>query len=71
MKRYSILLLIAFSILAALFLTSCVTPDSEYHYRRPKNYTVTVYQGSTWGAYPRAGYYHYRGPNRGPGRHSW
>jgi hypothetical protein len=67
MKRYSILFLIAFSILAALSLTSCVAPDSEYHYREPKSYTVTVYQGSTWGAYPRSGYYHYRGP----GRYSW
>jgi hypothetical protein len=65
MKRYSIILFIAFSILAALSLTSCVTPDSEHHYSRPKNYTVTVYQVSTWGAHPRSAYHHYGRTNRG------
>jgi outer membrane lipoprotein-sorting protein len=72
MKRYSIFLLLAFSMLAALFFTSCIfSEDYAYHYREPKSYSVTVYQGSTWGAYPRSGYYHYRQPNRGPGRYSW
>ena len=67
MKRYSILLLIAFSILAAVSLTSCVTPDSEYHYTSSKKYSATVNQGSTWGAHPRSDYNHYRKPNREQG----
>jgi hypothetical protein len=71
MKRYSILLLIVFSILAALSLTSCVTPDSEYRNRQPRNYNATVYQGSTWGYYPRGGYYHYGKPNREQGHYRW
>ena len=67
MKRDSILLLIVFSILAALSLTSCVTPDSEHHYRSSKKYSATVNQGSTWGAHPRSYYNHYRKLNREQG----
>ncbi len=66
MKRYRILFLIAFAMMASLFLPSCIfDPDYAYHYRKPTSYSVTVHRGYGWGAYPRSGYSHSR-PNRGP-----
>ena len=71
MKRYSLFFLMAFPMLAVLSLTSCVTPDSEHHYRSSKKYSATVNQGSTWGAHPRSDYNHYRKPNREQGHYRY